>query len=186
MSDASTKWHQPFDATITDVFAVQAEIAGQVARALDLVLGQAEEVALATRPTQNLSAYDMYLKGEAASGSLTRTDGIGEGIRYFERAVSLDSTFVEAWLQLTRAEAITYPQGIDPSPARRDRVRRAAERSASLSPSGYQGHWARAEYYGVLRNYSRGAAEIAAALRLVPADPELLRIAAEYEARPAR
>ena len=60
-----TKWQQPFDAAITDVFQVQADIAGQVASALNVALGAGQKQTLTARPTENLAAYDAFLKGEA-------------------------------------------------------------------------------------------------------------------------
>ena len=71
----TTKWQQPFDASLTDVFQVQADIAGRVAQALDVALGSQVQQQLAEKPTQNLAAYDAYLKGmEAYSlGSNTTT-----------------------------------------------------------------------------------------------------------------
>ena len=63
---ARTRWQQPFDAALTDVFQVQADIAGQVAQALDVALGRPQKAALEERPTTNLAAYDAFLKGEAS------------------------------------------------------------------------------------------------------------------------
>src|SRR5262249_25945901 len=124
-SDASTAWQSPFDAPMTDVFSVQTKIAEQVAQALNLVLGTGDKTALAQRPTQNLMAYDAYLRGEEVSGSLTRTDAntLKEATEYYQRAVALDSTFVLAWLQLARAHAGAFASGYDPSPRRRDQAR---------------------------------------------------------------
>ena len=63
----ASRWQQPFDAAMTDVFQVQSEIASQVAQALGVVLGAGEEKRLAEKPTQNLAAYDAFLKGERPS-----------------------------------------------------------------------------------------------------------------------
>jgi TolB-like protein len=60
----TTKWQQPFEAGMTDVFRVQGEIANQVASALNLALGAGQKETLAEHPTQNLAAYDAFLKGE--------------------------------------------------------------------------------------------------------------------------
>jgi non-specific serine/threonine protein kinase len=62
----TTKWQEPFDAALTDVFQVQADIAARVAGALGVALGAKQRQALATKPTANLAAYDVYLKGEEA------------------------------------------------------------------------------------------------------------------------
>ena len=60
-------WQQPFDASLTDVFQVQADIATKVASALNVALGDSARHELAAKPTANLAAYDAFLKGEAAS-----------------------------------------------------------------------------------------------------------------------
>jgi TolB-like protein len=58
-----TRWQEPFDASITDVFQVQADIAGKVASALNVALGDSARHELAAKPTANLPAYDAFLKG---------------------------------------------------------------------------------------------------------------------------
>ncbi len=63
----TTRWEQPFDAALTDVFTVQADIAAKVADALGVVLGDSARRRLTVKPTDNLAAYDEFLKGEAAS-----------------------------------------------------------------------------------------------------------------------
>ena len=58
----TTKWQQPFDASLTDVFQVQADIAMKVASALNAALGDSVRHELAVKPTENLAAYDAYLE----------------------------------------------------------------------------------------------------------------------------
>ena len=58
-------WQQSYDANLTDVFQVQTQIASRVAGALGVALGSREETKLGERPTANLAAYDLYLKGRA-------------------------------------------------------------------------------------------------------------------------
>jgi TolB-like protein len=183
-TDASTVWQAPFDAPLNDVFRVQTQIAEQVAQALKLVLRTGDQATLAQRPTQDLPAYDAFLRGEEISGSLTRTDAntLREATLYYQQAVDLDSTFVVAWLQLTRAHTMAFVKGYDPSPSRREVARQAFERVAALRPDGYERHWAGSAYYGfVLNDQTRGRQENLAALRLAPRHPDLLRIQASYE-----
>jgi TolB-like protein/tetratricopeptide (TPR) repeat protein len=183
--DASTRWQRSFDAPMTDVFAVQGKIAGEVARALDLVLGTGEREALTLRPTTNLGAYNAYMRGEEESRSLTRLEAVPlqRALRHYEEAVALDSTFAQAWLQITRVHARAYFQGFDPTPARLEAARRAAERVGALRPGSYEAHWARAESYAAARDNPRAAAETREALRLAPSHPDLLALTARYEAR---
>jgi TolB-like protein len=114
----STRWGEQFDAALTDVFQVQADIAGKVASALDVALGDSARRDLAAKPTDNLAAYDAFLKGEAESQAMGVGDppSLRRAIGFYQQAVALDSAFVPAWAQLARAHASLYYSGI-PTPA---------------------------------------------------------------------
>ena len=60
----TTRWQETFEADVSDVFRVQAEIAAKVAKALDLVLSGKDKGNLAARPTSSLEAWEAYLKGK--------------------------------------------------------------------------------------------------------------------------
>jgi len=92
----ASKWEQPFDAALTDVFRVQADIAAQVAQALGTVLTATDAKELAKRPTTNLAAYDAYLKGCEADDNVY----LKEAREAFEKALALDPTFAMAMLRL--------------------------------------------------------------------------------------
>ena len=133
------------------MFKVQADVAGRVARALDVALGTPQRQALAEQPTANAAAYDAYLKGEAASRNLGTGDPLElrEAIGYYEQAVALDSGFAQAWAALSRASSLLYFNGT-PSPERAQRAREAAERALRLSPDHFRGHLALGDYYGAI------------------------------------
>ena len=105
-----TRWQESFDASLTDVFQVQTDIATTVAGALDVALGDSARRDLATQPTHNLAAYDAFLKGEAASQSMgvSLPSSLRPAIGFYEQAVALDSSFVTAWAQLARARSLLY------------------------------------------------------------------------------
>ena len=63
----TTHWQQPFDASLTDVFQMQGDIAARVAEALGVALGAGQRRTLAERPTANLDAYDAFLRGDEVS-----------------------------------------------------------------------------------------------------------------------
>jgi serine/threonine-protein kinase len=180
-----TRWGQPFDAALTDVFQVQADIAGQVAQALNVALGDSAKHELAAAPTQNLPAYEAFLRGEAASQGmavLAAAPGVSQptslrlAITAYEQAVALDSTFIQAWAQLARAQA-THFRAV-PTPAVADAARRAAERARALAPTRPEGHQALGMYYSyVLADKSRAYTEDSSALALAPGNAELLRAA---------
>jgi eukaryotic-like serine/threonine-protein kinase len=182
VSTGSTKWQQPFDATLTDVFKVQADVAGQVAQALDVALGMAQRAVLAERPTTNAAAYDAYLKGEAALSI-----GVGDiphmksAIGYFEQAVALDSAFALAWAELSRTHSLIYVNG-SPSPESDRRAREGAERALALAPNQPASHLALGDYYSSIppdQDSARVAYE--AGLRLAPSNADLLGASARVE-----
>ncbi|HXS23245.1 MAG TPA: protein kinase [Gemmatimonadales bacterium] len=169
----TTKWQQPFDATMTDVFQVQADIASRVAQALDVALGATARETLGERPTKNLAAYDAFLKGnEAAGGLITATPSdLRRAISYYERAVALDSTFAFAWAQLSRAHGAMSP----PTPADIAASRTAAERARALAPGAAQTYLALGDYYsGIERNAPKALEQYNLGRKVAPNDGELL------------
>jgi serine/threonine-protein kinase len=172
-----TRWGQQFDAAMTGVFQVQADIAGQVAQALNVAIGDSAKRELAAKPTLNLPAYDAFLRGEAASQGMSVFDppSLRQAIVAYEQAVALDSTFVEAWARLASAQAVLFSSS-KPTPAGREAARRAAERARALAPTRPEGHQALGYYYAaVLVDNPRALAEDSTALALAPGNAELLR-----------
>jgi tetratricopeptide (TPR) repeat protein len=144
----TTKWQEPFDASLTDVFQVQADIAGRVASALDVALGATERESIAKRPTENLAAYDAFLKGEEISASVGVGDPatLRQAMVHYERAVAFDTTFVQAWAQLSRVRSRMYTNGAA-DPALAAGARAAAERALALAPDRAEGRLALGNYY---------------------------------------
>jgi serine/threonine-protein kinase len=176
------KWQQPFDAELTDVFAVQADIADQVADALDLALGTGQKQTLTERPTASLEAYDAFLKGEA-SGGLTIADAptLRNAINYYDQAVALDSTFAVAWAALGRAHAAFY-YNVTPTPVTAAAAKSAADRSIALAPGHPEGWLALCEYYqNVPVDYRQSLDACAKGLALTPDNSGLLTAAALSE-----
>jgi eukaryotic-like serine/threonine-protein kinase len=178
----TTQWQQPFSAGITDVFEVQADIAKQVAEALDLQLGETQREVLSERPTANLAAYDAFLRGEelyAHGGG--DPDQTRAAIAAFERAVALDTGFVLAWAQLARANSQLYGNaGISVDVA--DAARQAAERASKLAPGNPEALLALADYYSyVTADNAKALEQYALAQRSAPNNAEILSGAALSE-----
>jgi eukaryotic-like serine/threonine-protein kinase len=183
VSSGSTKWQQPFDAALTDVFQVQADVAGQVAQALDLALGTRQRAALAEKPTANGAAYDAYLKGEAISLGLGSPDlsALRAAIGFYEQAVALDSGFAQAWAELSRAHSLIYANGT-PSPQSERRAREAAERALRLAPNQAAGHLALGDYFASIPpDQDRARQAYEAGLRVAPSNADLLGASALVE-----
>ncbi|HEU4801152.1 MAG TPA: protein kinase [Gemmatimonadales bacterium] len=176
----TTPWQDAISADMADVFAVQADIARQVAQALDLHLGEQQHAALSARPTDNLAAYDAFLRGEelfATADGLTLPQAAAE----YERAVALDTAFALAWAQLSRARSIMHGQG-QASPANAAAARHAAERASALAPGAPEALKAMGDYFSYVVGDNANALErYARAQRAAPRDAEILSGAALSE-----
>jgi eukaryotic-like serine/threonine-protein kinase len=183
VATASTKWEQPFDAAITDVFQVQADVAARVAQALNVALGAGERQTLAGKPTANLAAYDAYLKGNEASAGFDQVAPVElkRAAAYYEQAVALDSTFALAWAQLSRAHSFIHYIGT-PTTSDAERAHAAAERALALGPDLGEAHLALGDYYNFVRSdWAHALDEYAAGRKLAPSNAELLKGAAIVE-----
>jgi len=183
-----TRWQDSFDASLTDVFQVQADIATTVAGALNMALGDSARRDLATQPTHNLAAYDAFLKGEAASQSMgvSLPSSLRPAIGFYEQAVALDSAFVPAWAQLAWARSLLYVNGT-PTPELAAQARHAAERAQALGPDRPDGPQALGTYYAFVAGDNRQAlAAYEAGLKLAPNNVDLLGMVASTEQRLGR
>jgi TolB-like protein len=180
---ARTRWVQQFDASLTDVFQVQADIATKVADAMGVVLGDSSRRELMAKPTENLAAYDEFLKGEATAGGMKNDQAsLRQAITYYESAVALDSTFVQAWSQLSRARSSLYSNGV-PVPQLGEQARLAAEHARQLKPKDPSAYLALGDYYGSVNpiDNEQAAAAYEEGLRLAPDNVDLLGAAALTE-----
>ena len=177
------RWQQGFDASLTDVFQVQADIATKVASALDAALGDSVRHELAAKPTENLAAYDAYLKGEAASQAMAVADpaSLRRAISFYQQAVTLDSGFFSAWAQLARAYSVLYYNST-PTPDLATQARDAANRAHALGPDRPEGQLALGDYYGnILQDNGQWLTACEAGLKLAPNNVDLLVTAALAE-----
>jgi TolB-like protein/Flp pilus assembly protein TadD len=102
-------WADTYDRKLTDIFAVETEIAKSIAEQLQAKLNGHEQEALALKPTNNTEAYDAYLRGLAAeSESLLSVYPLQKAISFYKRAVHLDPDFAIAWARLSRMYSLLY------------------------------------------------------------------------------
>jgi eukaryotic-like serine/threonine-protein kinase len=175
-------WQQPFDAPVKDVFAVQGDIAGRVVQALGVALNAGERQTFAERPTTNLDAYDVYLKGEAArSGNGNSIAALDEAADRYQEAIALDSGFAAAWARLALVEASAYFNG-STTPKRAALAKLATERAGTLAPGRPDTYLAQGAYDAFVQNDNRRAlGELEAGLKLAPSNALLAAYAALAE-----
>ena len=132
--DGYQVWSERFDRGLEDVFAVQDEIAENVANALKIVLTARENEAARRLPTRNFEAYELYLRGRSMLINFT-DERFRTAQSLFRRAVELDEGFLPAWLGLVEASAWVYQWGINAHAEKDLQVAtEASERAMRISP----------------------------------------------------
>src|SRR6059058_3026263 len=162
-------WAEDYDRDLTDVFAIQTDLAQKIASSLQAKLSPNEKARLDRRPTQNSDAYLLYLQ---AHDYASRMDGIhgaqAKAVPLFEQAIKLDPNFALAYADLSIAQSWLYHSS-DPLPAWREKARLNADEALRLQPDLPEGHLALGfSYYYGDRDYQRALAEFEIAKRDLP------------------
>jgi non-specific serine/threonine protein kinase len=123
-------WSERYDRQMEDVFELQDEIARKIAEALRVTLSPQEQEALAVKPTENLQAYDLFLRGRSYTRSLTQQD-LEFALQMFEQAVTLDSGFALAHAAIASV-SVEYQLHFDPGETWIQRAEAASETASRL------------------------------------------------------
>jgi adenylate cyclase len=132
-------WSQRYDRDLSDIFALQSEMAQEILVAVGVEIGAAEAQRLARKPTESLTAVDAVWKGIYLSNRINRKDNEEAG-RLLERAIDLDPSFANAHALLGVIYASTYGNGWSSDPGLIDRAEELGRRAIELDPSGAYGH----------------------------------------------
>jgi TolB-like protein/Tfp pilus assembly protein PilF len=171
-------WAKTYDRDIKDVFAVESEVAQEIADSLQAKLSPAEATTLATAPTKDTAAYDLFLKGEsqlrAANASLRR-ESFDQAIAWYQQAIARDPNFALAMARLAECrlsrhwfvETFTEPELAE--------VKQTVEHALALAPDLAEAHVAHGlfYYYGY-RQYEEALAEFGRGLQLQPNNAQAL------------
>jgi len=168
-------WADTFDRKLTDVFAVESEIAKGIAESLQAKLTRREEKALAVKPTNNPEAYDAYLRGLAFDARSLSIEASWKAVDFYEQAVHLDPKFAPAWARLSRADAFLYLRNADVSTARREAAKTALENAQKLEPNSPETLLALGYYQlRVLRDYGAAKTTFDHVRKMLPSSSEVL------------
>jgi len=162
-------WAEDYDRDLTDVFAIQTDLAQKIASALQAKLSPNEKARLDNRPTQNPDAYLLFVQAHdyANRPDDLRDDSL-KAEELFKQAIKLDPKFAAAFAGLSTAESWLY-HFWDRVPARREKARFNADESLRLEPNLPEGHLALGfSYYYGDRDYERALAEFEIAKRDLP------------------
>ncbi len=174
VSDDRQIWTETYDREIEDIFEVQSDIANEVIEALGVTLLGGEQEELDTAPTDNVEAYQAFLKardlelhGKTLQEITTETEA------QYLRAVELDPGFVEAWTRLSIHHSNLY-SGFDRTEERLSKAKAALDKAAALGHDLPEVRLARGfyHYYG-FREYDQALEEFRQASEILPNDSEM-------------
>ncbi len=178
-------WAESYDRKLENIFGVEAEVATAVADALKARLTGAEEHALAEKPTNNLQAYDAYLRGIALYRE-TNSVARSKAIESLEEAVRLDPNFAVAWAMLARINSGLY-FWTDAAFGRRAVAQTSLETALRLQPDLPEVQLAQAFYeYWVLRDFERARRSFEKLRTKLPNNADVLNALAVIARRQGR
>lgn len=132
--DDTHVWAEIYNRNLTDVFAIQSEIASTIAEALKAKLTGDEKQVIAQKLCDNPAAYDAYLRGLAFNREGTSAGVAEKAVGALEEAVRLDPKFAAAWAMLARIHARTFFNNLDASETRRQKAEQALQTALRLQP----------------------------------------------------
>ncbi len=165
---------EPVDRELSDIFSVQGDIAVQIAGALNAVLTPQLKESVDRRPTQNLEAYDAYLRGLDANNRSQEERDIRAAMMNFERAVGLDPGFALAHAMLSRTHAQLWWYYHDRTPQQIALAKASIDQAVALRPESPEVRAALGYYYYWCHlDYDRALAEFAVARKARPSDSDI-------------
>jgi TolB-like protein/Flp pilus assembly protein TadD len=177
-------WAEDYDRDLTDVFAIQTDLAQQIVRELQAKLSPMEKAQIEHRPTENGEAYLAFMQGHEM---FYRPDKFRSNTekaeQLFEKATKLDPNFAGAFAALGWINDWIY-HDFDPTPARKEKARAAAEQALRLQPNLPEAHLAMGFYYYYCeRDYQTALNEFAIAKQSLPNSAEVYMAIGAIERR---
>src|SRR4029077_493335 len=184
-------WAEHYDRDVADVFAIQSEIAQQIADQLQAKLSPQEKAAIAERPTADPVAYAFYTQAKAI-GDESDWEGadrsLNRKVELLEKATQRDPNFALAYCALAKAQCDLYSVIVAESlsGAHLELAKKAADAALRVRPDLGEAHLELARYYFQAGDYDRARDELVIARRTLPNDSEALYIAARIDRRQSR
>ena len=163
-------WADTFDRKLTDIFSVESDVAKAIADQLRAKLTGQEEQVIAAKLTENVEAYDAYLRGLAYILKGTTPANFLGGQKYLKEAVRLDPKFALGWAVLSYTDALGYiTTALQPTVALREEARQATETAFTLQPNLGEAVLAKGYYhYACLKDYDVAVHYFEQARQLLP------------------
>ena len=174
--DANTDehvWASDYDRDVTDVFAIQSDLAREIANALQAKLSPAEKSQMTQKPTENGEAYLAFVQAHDLSCEVEDFEKLKQSEQLYQRAIELDPNFALAIARYSQLES-WIARDFDRAPERREKARTLAERAIELQPDLPEAHLARGySYYWGDNNYGAALKEFEIAKQGLPNESEV-------------
>ena len=188
-SDAQL-WGETFDREITDLFALQSELAQRISQELRANLSAREKTNLQTHPTRDILAYELFLRARELfhwAGSGYSYDKGADALRLIDEAIKRDPQFALAYGLASRLHSELFWFGYDKSASRLEKAKAAADAALELQPDLGEAHLAKAFYYYYgFRQYDVAQKHVTDAIRAIPNDADVLNTAGAIARRDGR
>jgi TolB-like protein/class 3 adenylate cyclase/Tfp pilus assembly protein PilF len=184
-------WGEHYDREVSDIFALESELAQKIVAQLQAKLSPAEKAALQEQPTANLAAYDRYLKAKVLLGITTFSTRARENLlaalQFLDEAVARDPAFFLAYYQVAVVNDRLYSLGLDRTPKRLALGDAAIQQMVRLRPDAGETHLARAQhFYRGYLDYDRARQELVLARATLPNEPAIYEISGYIDRRQGR
>ena len=182
-------WAETYDRDLKDIFAVQSEIAQNVAEQLHVKISPTEKLAIERPPTADLTAFDLYSRAKSLLLTLSfdrpeQNTNAEAAADLLNQAVAHDPTFFQAYCQLAWIHDQFYYAGLDRTPARLSSAEAAIQAAFRLRPDAGEAHLARAwNLYWGYRDYDGALADLDIAGKTLPNDARLFELKGYIERR---
>jgi serine/threonine protein kinase len=190
----NTIWADSYDRDLTDIFSIQSDVAQTIAGKLAATLSPQEKKRIEAKLTDNLEAYDLYLRAKALIASADVSLGVGNAgekplrsaVDFLEQVVRLDPKFTLGYCASAEAHDLLY-FSYDPTSARRALGDAAVDNALRLEPDLPEVHLAYAQHlYLGYRDYERARVQLAIARRGLPNDATGIALEAYMDRRQGR
>ena len=187
----SQLWAERYDRDVADVFGIESELAGKIVAQLQAKISPSEKAAIEQKPTADLVAHDLYIRGKTliatAVFSTPQAESLSEAVRLLNQAIERDPAFALAYYQLAHTHDLIYFTGTDHTPARLAMADAAVQSLTRLRPNSGEGHLAVAEhlYWGYL-DYNSAREELSLAQKSLPNEPLAFELAGYIDRRQGR
>jgi TolB-like protein/Tfp pilus assembly protein PilF len=168
-------WAETYDRTAADLFTIQSELAESIVAQLQAKLSPEQRADIEARPTQDLVAFELYLRAKQIVDSYLIADDVRaallSALQSLDQAIKRDPDFVSAYCYIARANDLLYFFDLDPTPNRILLAEAAVKAALRLRPDSAEAHFAMADFlFRCRRDYDGALKELAIARPGLPND----------------